>query len=605
MSNTTNLNLYKSNPITNPDDPFNIDTILNNNWDAIDTEIGTVRNKIQSAVADIASIKAINTTNMTDKTLILVESLGLYRYDSSSAVTGNDNTVITPTTGNGRWLKLASITQPTGNIVGDVDTQTFTNKSLSDSTTAFVDVADATKKLKIDVNGTTGITGVLQSTFTTAKTVTLPDATDTLVGKATTDTLINKSISGSTNTITNIVGANVNLADAGSIITATQVEGALQEVVGNINTHLADLTAHGVDKQFMTRQAINNGNMDIAQRGTSFVNPAVAGTYTLDRWKRVGTGYVTPNVTISQQSLNAGDIYGSSKFIRIATDGAGSSYTSGAYDLLVQNIENGTSKLAGTSAKQVTISFWARSSIAGKRIACEIQQYYGTGGSPSSYDLSQGATFSLTTSWAKYSFTTMLTSLTGKTFGTNGDDNLALVLSSVWGSNFISRYGASSAESWTGATNVDITQIQLCSGAVALSFAPKSFEQELQDCLRYYESLDFNSLVNLARVNAGQITARYPFKSIKRISPSLNNISDLSTALGSGSKQVQFYRFLDLASITATGNVTIAGDSSTYMTKSMGSLGFFATTSFSGNAGDGVYIVQTTKDTNIGFDAEF
>ena len=80
------------------------------------------------------------------------------------------------------------------NAISATSTDTLTNKSLSDSTTFIVDVTDATKKLNIDVTGTTGITGTLTSTFTTAKTLTLPDATDTLVGKATTDTFTNKTL---------------------------------------------------------------------------------------------------------------------------------------------------------------------------------------------------------------------------------------------------------------------------------------------------------------------------------------------------------------------------------------------------------------------------
>jgi hypothetical protein len=76
--------------------------------------------------------------------------------------------------------------------------QTLTNKKLSDSTTTIVDVTDATKTIKFDVGGSTATTGTIATAFTTARTLTLPDATDVLVGRDTSDVLTNKTLTSPT-----------------------------------------------------------------------------------------------------------------------------------------------------------------------------------------------------------------------------------------------------------------------------------------------------------------------------------------------------------------------------------------------------------------------
>jgi len=100
---------------------------------------------------------------------------------------------------------LRSKTPPTGDIVGTIDTQTLTNKTLTSPTinTAIIGSAGIT------FNGTSGTTA-LQASASASGTLTLPSATDTLVGRATSDTLTNKSIAAGSNTITGLTNSNLS-----------------------------------------------------------------------------------------------------------------------------------------------------------------------------------------------------------------------------------------------------------------------------------------------------------------------------------------------------------------------------------------------------------
>lgn len=74
------------------------------------------------------------------------------------------------------------------------------NKDLDDASTKIVDTSDTTKKIAFDAGGTTATTTTIAAAQTANRTVTLPDATDTLMGKATTDAMTNKDFQGGTAT---------------------------------------------------------------------------------------------------------------------------------------------------------------------------------------------------------------------------------------------------------------------------------------------------------------------------------------------------------------------------------------------------------------------
>lgn len=79
------------------------------NKSQLDAATAGVQSGLHVPVADLAAGKAVVAAERTDKMMMLVETLGLYRYDAESAATTDDVNVFKPTdvTGNGRWIRMS------------------------------------------------------------------------------------------------------------------------------------------------------------------------------------------------------------------------------------------------------------------------------------------------------------------------------------------------------------------------------------------------------------------------------------------------------------------------------------------------------------------
>jgi hypothetical protein len=223
------------------------------------------------------------------------------------------------------------------------------------------------------------------------------------------------------------------------------------------------------------RNAIINGDFRINQRG--FTSNTTNAAYTFDRWAQYNSG---GTVTTSAQTFTVGSPavsgFESANYIRQVVSGQS---TSGQYGSLLQPIEDVRTYAGAT----VTISFYARAGSGTPKIAVELQQFFGSGGSPSSTVITYANQVTLSTSWARYSITTTVPSISGKNIGTTANtSSLGINLWTSAGSDFNARSGSLGIQNNT----FDIWGVQVERGTIATPFEQRPVGTELALCQRYY-----------------------------------------------------------------------------------------------------------------------
>ena len=377
--------------------------------------------------------------------------------------------------------------------------------------------------------------------------------------------------------ITTLPAASMTYDNSTSGLAATTVQAAVDEVEARVDTAETNITSNDADIAALEvirdngnnhgKNLIINGDFSIWQRATS---STTSGYNTDDRWTNVHSGstkiHNRQNFTLGQTDVPGNPKYYSST---IVTSVAGAANLA----LKAQLIEN----VATLSGREVTLSFYAKADSA-KDIATEYVQNFGSGGSPSASVTGIGVTtHSLTTSWQRFTVTTTIPSVSGKSLGSNGNDYVAL---NIWfdaGSNYNARTNTLGQQSGT----FDIANVQIEFGDAATDFEYVSPADQLARCKRYAEVLDVTSG---GVITQGQCTSTTQAEgtvqyTTKRAAPTISSLSGTWNALtAAGAPAGGSETFLaiskDLALMRITGAVgLVAGNcSSIFSNGSAGSI---------------------------------
>jgi len=235
------------------------------------------------------------------------------------------------------------------------------------------------------------------------------------------------------------------------------------------------------------KNRISNGDMRIAQRGTSAFTQTTSTTYCVDRWATYGSG----GSQFTAQQLSSNPPAGYKNYLGIVNSASPVTPSSVQEWDVFQYIEGYNIADLGwgaAGASSVTLSFWVRSSVTGS-FGASICNYNSTRTYPFSYTIASANT------WEQKTIT-----IPGDTSGTWYSDNaigMGVLFSmgsgstksgtaNTWaGVNYTQPTGSVALVATASAT-WQVTGVQLEKGSTATQFDYRQYGTELALCQRYY-----------------------------------------------------------------------------------------------------------------------
>jgi len=283
----------------------------------------------------------------------------------------------------------------------------------------------------------------------------------------------------------------VDKIEAGAVITNPSFSGNAT-VTGTLTVDsTASINGSNISTQPTFRNLIINGNMQIAQRGTSSTGQTAGGYLTVDRWK---FNIDTAGTWTMEQDTDVPTGQGFANSMKMSCTTADASLAAGDRVWFDQRVEGyNLQQLAyGTaSAKSITVSFWVKSNKTGTYIL----EFYSD---DSNRTASKSYTISSANTWEKKTIT-----LAGDTVsGFNNDNGLSLyvwfwlaagsnytsgTLNTSWAANVTANRAVGQVNLADSTSNyINITGVQLETGTTATDFENLQYTTQLQLCQRYY-----------------------------------------------------------------------------------------------------------------------
>jgi hypothetical protein len=282
------------------------------------------------------------------------------------------------------------------------------------------------------------------------------------------------------------------------------------------------------------RNIIINGDMSIAQRGTSESGISLSGgTYLLDRFEFVNVNVGTWTMS---QDTDVPSAQGFPKSLKLDCTTANAAPAASDSLILRQIIEGQNLqylKKGTANAESLTVSFWVKSNKTGTYIL-ELYDADNTRQISKSYTIDSAST------WEKKTLT-----FAGDTTGAFDNNNGASLYFQFWlggGTDFTS---GTLNTSWNSVTTANravgqvnladntanefyITGVQLEAGTSASDFEFLPVDVNLERCKRYYQVLsegNDNAIVTAAGYNTIKAYASFQFNKEMRASPSMEQVS--------------------------------------------------------------------------------